>query len=323
MIRKLTPSRGRGPVAWWILGKRGEIGPADQVSQSGKPFRKVGGPAAGLSERTEWPVSVVLALTTWVVACLPSETLARGGKEAAFEAASVQNAATDPQTQRDDQQSLPPRAIRLVEPIYPLGLRMEGVEGHAVVYFLISVEGRAFDFVTFAASDPAFAKATIRAAKRSRFAPALVRGRPSVSRFQSRQIFKIDPSNPLGGGNFASPRASASKDTGYRVSELRELDTPPQALEVVAAEYPEAMIENDASGQVLVEFFIDPEGGVHAPKILSSSNGRFAMAAFESIRQWVFEPPLRKGRPVWARVYQPFFFNHPIVELESSMASRD
>ncbi len=274
-----------------------------------------------------WPRRIVLGLTAWVLALTPLDGVGRGQEALEIGPASAQDTAKGPQAAIVDQQNRPAQIIKSVAPNYPFSLQMHGVEGYAVVYYLISEEGRAFDFVTFAASRPEFGRATIRALMRSRFSPGLVEGRPSVTRSLSRRTFTLDQSDGPGlryltdGKQRPSYRSSFLDETeeGYQVSEMNELDAPPRAIEVVTPEYPKSMIEHETGGQVLVELFIDPEGYVHAPGIKSATNDIFALAALGAIRQWVFDPPLKSGKAVWVRAYQPFLFEYPVVDFESGL----
>ena len=94
------------------------------------------------------------------------------------------------------------------------------------------------------------------------------------------------------------------------VSDINELDHEPKISKSISPVYPQEMWEAEASGQVLVEFFIDPTGKVKAAGIKSSSNDYFAVAALTAIKKWKFQAPMKRSKRVTARAYQPFFFEY-------------
>ncbi len=100
----------------------------------------------------------------------------------------------------------------------------------------------------------------------------------------------------------------------FTVKDINELDFEPKVIKSSSPVFPKEMWDVEASGQVLVEFFIDSKGNVRAPGLKSSSNDYFAIAALTAIKDWKFQPPMKRGKPVTARAYQPFFFEFKPVE---------
>ncbi len=207
------------------------------------------------------------------------------------------------------------QVLKAVKPYFPSVVSKTGVtNGFAIIVFIVDDKGRKRDFVEFAASHHAFARSTIRAVKKWEFSPRIELGKA-----QSNRVFvkaSYDLSDGRGGIVHASiiDEAMFKNDTInnklYLVSNVDELDYVPEVSFTVAPLFPKEMFDLQASGQVLVEFFIDPQGNVKAPGIKSSSNDYFAIAALAAIKDWKFQPPIKKGKPVTARAYQPFFFEY-------------
>ncbi|MEW6744605.1 MAG: TonB family protein [Planctomycetota bacterium] len=64
-----------------------------------------------------------------------------------------------------------------------------------------------------------------------------------------------------------------------------------------------------APGWVLVIFIVDEHGKVENPKVQSSSDPVFEGPALTAVKDWVFEPGKRNGRPVRVRMRVPVTFS--------------
>lgn len=65
--------------------------------------------------------------------------------------------------------------------------------------------------------------------------------------------------------------------------------------------YPENCKARGASGVVIVEFDITPEGNVVNPRIVSSPDGCFDRTVLSTIQKWKYPPPQQDGRAVTQR----------------------
>ena len=89
-----------------------------------------------------------------------------------------------------------------------------------------------------------------------------------------------------------------------------EYDTPPVALEKVAAVYPESAQERGLEGQVSVLVTIDEQGKVIAARIDKSRvESELEEAALAAARKWTFTPATRYGQPVRSTMSLPFRFS--------------
>ena len=203
--------------------------------------------------------------------------------------------------------------LHRVEPIFPPVLKRTRIyEGVARVVFIVGKDAEIRDFVVMAATHPAFSNEAKKTVKKWKISPAIINGEPVDSRFVINIHFKqkgiIVINNPI--GNPSDIRGNQLDDFYYRVTEANELDEPLKTISTVMPHFPENMKLYERSGQALVEFFIDPDGNVLAPGILSSSNDQCAYSALGAIVDWKFEPPLKKRKPVYVRAKQPFFFQY-------------
>ncbi len=207
------------------------------------------------------------------------------------------------------------QVLKAVKPILPANVAKTGVtEGFAIIVFIVDNKGLQNEFVEFAASHRAFARSTIRAIKRWEFSPRIVNGEAYASRVFVKASYTLES----GGGGIVD--ASIIDEAMFKnktinrslimVSDINELDHEPKISKSISPVYPPEMWEAEASGQVLVEFFIDPTGKVKAAGIKSSSNDYFAVAALTAIKEWKFQAPMKRSKRVTARAYQPFFFEY-------------
>ena len=185
-------------------------------------------------------------------------------------------------------------------------------------FFIVDNKGHTHDFVEFAASHVAFARSTVRAVKKWEFAPRIVNGEAYASR-----VF-VKATYDLAGGGGGVIDASIIDEAMFKnktinkaliiANDIVDLDFEPKVNKSKSPVYPKEMWEAEASGQVLVDFFIDTQGNVRAPGIKSSSNDYFAIAALTAIKNWRFQTPIKGGKRVTARAYQPFFFEYNPIE---------
>jgi TonB family protein len=80
----------------------------------------------------------------------------------------------------------PPKPIDIPMPVYPQDLRRRGVEGNAVVEYVIAKDGRVEPGTVrvLSATDPAFGMSARRIFRDAQFRPAEVAGHPVRVRWQ-------------------------------------------------------------------------------------------------------------------------------------------
>jgi len=89
----------------------------------------------------------------------------------------------------------------------------------------------------------------------------------------------------------------------------------PRPVVLVLPEYPEACREDRAEGFVRTELEVDENGEVRDARVLKSNDPRLERNAHEALRQWVYEPAIKNGKPMSA-VY-PVDVDFKMIEKES------
>ncbi len=92
------------------------------------------------------------------------------------------------------------------------------------------------------------------------------------------------------------------------VFELSDVDKAPTATMMIHPTYPPKLQRDRVEGTVVLVFVLDEKGRVQDPRVESSSNSGFERAAVEAVKQWMFEPAVKDGKPVRARLRQPLRF---------------
>ena len=89
---------------------------------------------------------------------------------------------------------------------------------------------------------------------------------------------------------------------------------PPKPLKQVVPIYPEELREKGITGEVEVQFVINPEGITKDIKVLKSPHKLFTESVTVAIGQWIFHPGTENGRPVDCKVKLTFPFTNKKTE---------
>jgi TonB family protein len=84
---------------------------------------------------------------------------------------------------------------------------------------------------------------------------------------------------------------------------------PPQLKQFVPAAYPPAAKDQALEGNVVLQLDIDASGRVTAVTVVNPAGHGFDEAAADAARQFVFEPALRDGKPIPARILYRYSFS--------------
>jgi protein TonB len=95
--------------------------------------------------------------------------------------------------------------------------------------------------------------------------------------------------------------------TGDIPAPVMDYDRPPRLLRQTKPEYPQDAFVRKIEGVVVVEILIDATGRVARVRVVRSVPLLDA-AALAAVRQWVFEPAIKKGRPVATVAVAPVSF---------------
>lgn len=121
----------------------------------------------------------------------------------------------------------------------------------------------------------------------------------------------LDPGFSEGwmGGDFAVKLNTVVSGT-KQVDELFTIADLDQKPRVIYQPNPiiTAKLRKKAPGTVHIAFYVDRDGRVKSPKVLSSTDPAFERAALAAIKKWKFEPGKRKGQAVQFRMRVPITF---------------
>ena len=218
------------------------------------------------------------------------------------------------------------RLERYTEPAFPLTLRNRGIaEGYAQAQLLVAADGTVLETFVSVYSHREFAEAAEAAMHSWKFRPAT---EPDAlpQRFNLRINFRREGLFVVQGDLQTNLNAylghNAREDESITLCKLRDLDAIPEPLTFVVPLYPAALKQQNTQGAAAVSFFIDEEGKVRVPSIAGASNPEFAAAALAAVKQWTFNPPLRKGRPTRVFAVQEFTFAPDKGSAENRAATR-
>lgn len=216
--------------------------------------------------------------------------------------------ATDPKLPRELQYDQPPR-IKVAGPVvYPRHLAESEIAGFAKLAIAVDNRGNVRGVKLIEATHPDFGAAAVAMMQAWEFLPARKNQAPVESVFVFTQKFRWDERDTgLGANTRLLLRALASKSN--EVLETGALDSNPRILYQTQPVDPRSATGNSSLPEdVIIEFFIDPDGLVQLPRVLSAKTTALGWAAATAVQRWVFETPRVKGEPVFARRELRFSF---------------
>lgn len=90
--------------------------------------------------------------------------------------------------------------------------------------------------------------------------------------------------------------------------DFAKLDKKPQIRSTVMPRYPFELKRQGISGECTLQFFVDENGMVSDPVVVSASHEEFKKPSLDAIMQWRFSPGMKNGRKVATRTQQQFPF---------------
>jgi TonB family protein len=167
----------------------------------------------------------------------------------------------------------PPKLIKLVKPVYPDEARKAEVEGVVIVEATTDIYGRV-THTKILRSIPLLDQAAIDAVKQWVYEPMIIEGEPRGVIFTVTCTFRLD-------------------DPVRALGDIK----PPKLIKKVDAIYPQEAKDTGIEGVVILEATTDIYGKVKEVKILRSIPA-LDQAAIDAVKQWVYEPFIKDGKPV-------------------------
>lgn len=207
----------------------------------------------------------------------------------------------------------PPSFVKYLEPIFPPGLKFDGItDGHVELIIDINEDGTVADWIPLRSTHRLLTESVGRAMKKWKFKPAMIDGEPVP--VAQKLLFNFDHSGTvLISGTGLDLHMRWIRELGRQddrlAFELPDLDQLPEPMEIVKPLLPLSLADNKDPATVMVTFYIDQQGNVRIPVATEwEVDLLFAQSAIHAITQWKFKPPTVKGRPVVVRAIQPFHF---------------
>jgi TonB family protein len=207
----------------------------------------------------------------------------------------------------------PLKILRTADPMYPVQLTERYIEkGEARIMIMVSEAGRLVDWMVTGYTHPLFAKEALEVLPKWSFEPATLHGEPVAVRTELRFLYRnIGRVRVVPGDMEMALRMKdiRGRDTFWRrICKMDELDQPPDAIVEIAPMPPDRLGAVAREGKVVVEYFIDPEGRVRMPIVLSSDDEAFSQSVLLALTGWKYAPPTCNGQPVLAHVAREFTF---------------
>ena len=197
------------------------------------------------------------------------------------------------------------KLVKFVEPVFPDGLRQEGVpEGHVTLAVGCDAGGVPTDILVLTATHPKLADAAVQAVREWRFTPS---DNPAARAPRTIRVgFKLEGVimiYPFGRNYEEQVAATVSNQlmrAPVKVPRVQMLAQAPKPLAQPMPAYPAELASQGREGTAVVHFYIDADGRVRLPAVIEASAPEFAAAALAAVAKWRYEPPRAGARAIVA-----------------------
>ncbi|MEX0330846.1 MAG: energy transducer TonB [Puniceicoccaceae bacterium] len=216
----------------------------------------------------------------------------------------------------------PVRLINPLETTLPNDLRHLLMENPRVAFHVkVGPNGQILDALAVEATHFGLLSKAEEKILEAKFEPASLKGEPVPGKITVIVTFYDLEQRAWKRGLVGAPQGGSVSDAverrlyeanaaSYRYGECnpKELDEPLQILEskLYLVHPPE---EGAPKGKVVVKYYIDHQGHVHMPKVLTSDNKYLTLSVLKTLEETRFAPPKRNGKPALVAVRQPFNFD--------------
>lgn len=185
----------------------------------------------------------------------------------------------------------PPKAIKKVEPDYPIGLRASRLQGEVVVEFVVTAEGRVTDAIVVRSTNPLFEEPALEAIRKWTFEPGRVDGKPVNTKLQLPIGFQMSE----GGREAFSIRGGGPNP---KLPPELQYDSPAKIRGVLVPIYPYELRRDNVKGKAKAVLVIDEAGRVVRVANLEASRPEFGLALTAAVEAFSFNPALKNGKPI-------------------------
>jgi len=194
-------------------------------------------------------------------------------------------------------------------PIYPFELLKAGARGKVRISYVVGPNGRVVRAKLQNADLPEFGAAVLAMIDAWRFAPPKLKdGKPCYANLGSEYEFLPNGRGDVPVAENARQILRDLEKKPERIVSPKDLDRPLTPRSRRPPAYPTALAEAGQLGEAVIDFFVDQEGDVQLPRIVSSSAPEFGYAAVQAVATWRFDPPKKGGKRVVVRARIPIDF---------------
>jgi TonB family protein len=207
--------------------------------------------------------------------------------------------------------ALSPKLITPIQAIVPISLRNSSLPEHKVVAKVqVNGSGMVEDLVIIEATHIDLVNRAESLIRKALFDPGDVRPDEAI-RFELILPFQYPSDLGMANKSTVDDVESMIDDVTYADRSLgfhppADLDEPLKILDRGMIYVPEDDEGERIAGSAKVEFYVNQDGEVRLPRVVSSTDDEVALAAVSSIQDMRFTPPTREGKPAVTLVRMPF-----------------
>lgn len=195
--------------------------------------------------------------------------------------------------------------IKIVVPtVYPLDLLKKNQTGKANVMIIVDPHGRVVESKILSSTQPEFGLSAQASFSSWIFDPAIKDGQPSWAAL-SREYHFNPRDRDTGVNDSAKKILKYIKNNDARLIDSNQLDSVPLALYSPYPNIPSELIKRKKYNEVLIEFYLDEEGMVQLPKVISPEDDDLTWLLLTQVQRWQFQKPLKDGKPVITKLQLP------------------
>lgn len=231
-----------------------------------------------------------------------------------FEVSTLRQSNDTPEALKYD---YPPTVKNAVHGVYPLAAIQEKKTGKVNVRFLVLPSGR----VRFV-DDPAkplsdFDRAARAMLQEFTFTPASKAGKPTLG-LLSMEVNFSQNSESVGLSDSARRILKELKKKEPQILQVTQVDEKPHPIARRAPIYPAELEASNKGGEALIDIYIDENGAVQLPSIVSCTEPAMGYCAVQAASEWTFRPMTAKGKPAVVHARIPFKFNSENPESDAA-----
>lgn len=213
----------------------------------------------------------------------------------------------------------PPRVTYQESPEFPASVDRSALPGTAEIHCQLDDTGAVVAARVTSASRPEFGEAALVAARRWRFEPALLNGRPVARAISIPFVFQPNFTHPL---EQALSRA-VFVEPGAPPVPAESLPRIPEPIKRAWPRYPEELRGTRTKGSAVLSFVIAPDGRPINPEVISTSHPSFELPALLSVLALQFAPIVdANGKPLWVSMLLRYEFDESMLKEQDKESER-